>query len=138
LNFRIIELTGKNIVIVEDDLLSIRCYEGILKNTGVDVKYFQTGKEFIDYLGEDNTIIDLVIMDFYIPLIDGIDCVKIFRQERKCTPVIVLTGVSSEQTKTEAYNAGCNEYVLKPVYPAKISFLLEKYLNSNIPTPVSY
>jgi CheY-like chemotaxis protein len=40
----------------------------------------------------------------------------------------MLTAYSSEQSKTEAYLAGCNEYVLKPIYPEKIFFLLEKYL----------
>ena len=52
-------------------------------------------------------------MDFLIPLINGIDCVRIFRKERKDTPVIMITAYSSEQAKTEAYIAGCNEYVLK-------------------------
>jgi CheY-like chemotaxis protein len=40
----------------------------------------------------------------------------------------MLTAYSSEQCKTEAYLSGCNEYVLKPIYPEKIFFLLEKYL----------
>ena len=40
----------------------------------------------------------------------------------------MLTAYSSEQAKTEAFIAGCNEYVLKPIYPEKIIFLLEKYL----------
>jgi len=67
-------------------------------------------------------------MDFLIPLINGIECLRIFRKERKNIPVLILTAYSSEQSKTEAYLAGCNEYVLKPIYPEKIMFLLEKYL----------
>ena len=45
----------------------------------------------------------------------------------------MLTAYSSEQAKTEAYIAGCNEYVLKPIYPEKVFFLLEKYLSAEIP-----
>jgi CheY-like chemotaxis protein len=50
----------------------------------------------------------------------------------------MITAYSSEQAKTEAYIAGCSEYILKPIYPEKIFFLLEKYLNTNISVPHSY
>ena len=133
LNISNLELAGKKIVIVEDDLPSIRYYETLLKNSGADVIIFHTGKEFVDFLSQGNSIIDLVFMDFLIPLINGIECIRIFRKERKSTPVIMITAYSSEQAKTEAYIAGCNEYVLKPIYPEKISFLLEKYLKTEIP-----
>ena len=135
LNISNLELTGKKIVIVEDDLPSIRYYETLLKNSGADVMIFHTGKEFVDFLTQENTTIDLVFMDFLIPLINGIECIRILRKERKATPVIMITAYSSEQAKTEAYIAGCNEYVLKPIYPEKIFFLLEKYLKSRISIP---
>ena len=137
LNISNLELTGKKIVIVEDDLPSIRYYETLLKNSGADAKIFHTGKEFVDYLSQDNNLIDLVFMDFLIPLINGIECIRIFRKERKSTPVIMITAYSSEQAKTEAYIAGCNEYVLKPIYPEKIFFLLEKYLKTEMPVSLT-
>ena len=133
LNISNLQLTGINIVIVEDDLPSIRYYETLLKNSGAVVKIFHTGKEFVDYLNQGNSIIDFVFMDFLIPIIDGIECIRIFRKERKNTPVIIITAYSSEQAKTEAYIAGCDEYVLKPIYPQKIFFLLEKYLKIEAP-----
>jgi two-component system OmpR family response regulator len=133
LNISNLELTGKNIVIVEDDVPSIKYYETLLKNSGAVVKIFRTGKEFIDYINHKGVTIDLVFMDFLIPLINGIECIRIFRKEKKNIPVIMITGYFSEQAKTEAYLAGCDEYVLKPIYPEKIFFLLEKYLKSEIP-----
>lgn len=123
-----IHITGKNIVIVEDDHASIRYYQTLLNNTGANVRIFRNGKDFVEYIKEDVKI-DLVFMDFLIPLINGVDCLRILRKDRKETPVLILTAYSSEQTKTEAYLAGCNEYVLKPIYPEKIFFLLEKYLS---------
>jgi CheY-like chemotaxis protein len=45
----------------------------------------------------------------------------------------MITAYFSEQAKAEAYIAGCNEFVLKPIYPEKILALLEKYLISEIP-----
>ena len=127
LNINNLKLTGKKIVIVEDDPLSIKYYQILLQNSGADIKIFLNGQEFVDYLSEKKQI-DLVFMDFLIPLINGIECLRIFRKERKNIPVLILTAYSSEQSKTEAYLAGCNEYVLKPIYPEKIMLLLEKYL----------
>ena len=138
LNISNLELSGKNIIIVEDDLPSIRYYETLLKNSGAGITIFHTGKEFVDYLAKGNRNIDLVFMDFLIPLINGIECIRLLRKENKNTPVIMITAYSSEQAKTEAYIAGCNEYVLKPIYPERIYFLLEKYLSTNIPVPHSF
>ena len=138
LNISSLELNGKSIVIVEDDVPSIRYYETLLKNSGADVRIFHNGKEFVDYIRQDENSIDLVFMDFLIPLINGIECVRIFRKERKKVPVIMITAYSSEQAKTEAYIAGCNEYVLKPIYPEKIFFLIEKYLKIKTSVSASY
>jgi DNA-binding response OmpR family regulator len=134
LNISSLELEGRTIIIVEDDLPSIKYYETLLKNSGADLKIFRTGKDFVDYINQENSKADLVIMDFLIPLINGIECIRAFRKSRK-SPVIMITAYSSEQAKTEAYLAGCNEYVLKPVYPEKVFFLVGKYLNTS--TPVS-
>jgi CheY-like chemotaxis protein len=119
-------------------LPSIRYYETLLKNTGADVMIFHTGKEFVDYITLQDKTIDLVFMDFLVPLINGIECIRILRKDRKSTPAIMITAYSSEQAKTDAYIAGCNEYVLKPTYPDKIISLLAKYLKSDIPVPFSF
>jgi len=132
LNINNLEYSNKNIIIVEDDMPSNKYYETLLKNSGANIKIFKTGKEFVEFLNQENSAIDIVFMDFLIPLINGIDCIRILRQERKSVPVIMLTAYSSEHTKTEAYIAGCNEYVLKPIYPEKIFFLLEKYLKTDL------
>jgi CheY-like chemotaxis protein len=127
-----LELQNKNIIIIEDDIPSVKYYETLLKNTGVDLKIFTNGKDFIDYLSSSQDKIDLILIDFLIPFVNGIECIRIFRKERKNIPVLMLTAYFSEQSKNEALIAGCNEYVLKPVFPEKIFCLLEKYLKPEI------
>jgi DNA-binding response OmpR family regulator len=138
LNFSSLELTNKTIIIVEDDVPSMRYYETLLQSSGAEVVKFRTGKEFIDYIRNKETKIDLVIMDFLIPLIHGIDCTRIFRKERKNVPVLMITAYSSEQSKSDAYIAGCNEYILKPIYPEAVFSLLEKYLKQEVHDSVLY
>ena len=128
LNFSSLELTDKTIVIVEDDVPSSRYYETLLLSSGAEVVKFRTGRDFIDFVNTDNINIDLVIMDFLIPLVNGIDCTRMLRKTRKNVPVLMITAFSSEQSKSDAFIAGCTEYILKPVYPEKVYALLEKYL----------
>ncbi len=130
LNISSLELTGKHIVIVEDDIPSIKYYETLLRNTGADITTFRTGKDFADHLAAGNSHFDLIFMDFLVPLINGIECTRIFRKGNRAVPVIMITAYSSEQARREAYIAGCNEYILKPVYPESIILLLEKYLRT--------
>lgn len=129
-SFNRLDLQHKNIIIIEDDIPSVRYYETLLKNTGADLIIFNNGKDFIEYFTTTKDKIDLILIDFLIPFINGIECTRIFRKERKNVPVLMLTAYYSEQSKKEALIAGCNEYVLKPVFPEKIFFLLEKYLKT--------
>ena len=133
LNISHLVLNQKTIVIVEDDIYSIKYYETILKNTGAEVIFLRSGLEFVEYIKEGERNIDFIFMDFLIPLINGIECTRIYRKLNKQTPIVMLTAYSSEQTKTEAYIAGCNEYVLKPIYCEKLIFMLDKYLLQEIP-----
>ena len=138
LNNSHLDLSGKNVVIVEDDVPSIKYYETLLKNSGAEIIILHSGLEFIEYIKQDDCRIDFIFMDFLIPFINGVDCTRIFRKSNKKTPVIMLTAYSSEQAKTEAFIAGCNEYVLKPIYCEKLLFLLEKYLIQEVPETVRY
>ena len=128
----LLDLHNKIIAIVEDDVPSVKYYEILLRNSGATVKVFSNGKLFVDYFSGTEDKIDIVLIDFLIPLVNGIDCVRLFRKARKNIPVLMMTAYCSEQTKTEAYIAGCNEYILKPVFPEKIFSLLEKYLKPEV------
>jgi DNA-binding response OmpR family regulator len=132
LNFNSLGLQSKNILIVEDDVPSVKYYETLLGNTGSNYKVFTNGKDFIDYISETSERIDLVIIDFLIPFVNGIECARLFRKFNRHVPVLMLTAYYTEQSRNEALIAGCNEYILKPVYPEKIFYLLEKYLKPEI------
>lgn len=118
---------------MEDDLPSVKYYETLLRNSGAIIKVFRNGKDFVDFISAGGDRIDLVFMDFLVPLVNGIECTRIFRKSRKNIPVIMITGYASEKSKKEAFLAGCNEYILKPIYPESIYTLLEKYLLEKVP-----
>jgi len=80
LTINTLELINKNIVIVEDDIYSIKYYDTLLKNTGASVTILRSGLEFIEYIKQEDKNIDFIFMDFLIPLINGIECTKIYRK----------------------------------------------------------
>jgi len=123
-----LELKGKKIIIVEDDIPSVKYYKTILENSGAILKIFENGKDFTDFLNNSEESIDIVLVDFLVPIINGIDCIRMMRKTNRNTPVLMITAYYSESTRNEALIAGCNEYILKPVYPEKLLCLLEKYL----------
>ena len=123
-----LDITGKRIAVVEDDYASLKYYETLLKDTGAVLSFYRNGREFVDAITTGKAVFDLVFMDFLVPLINGIECTRAFRQVNRSAPVILITAYYSEQTRNEAYIAGCTEYNLKPVFPDKIHMILEKYL----------
>jgi len=127
--FSNLDLQHKTIVIVEDDLPSVKYYKTILESAGADLRVFENGKDFVGYINSTDDVIDVVIVDYLIPFINGIDCVRILKRKFRTVPVIMITAFFSEQTRNEALIAGCNEYVLKPVFPEKLFCVLEKFLN---------
>jgi CheY-like chemotaxis protein len=123
-----LDITGKRIAVVEDDVASLKYYDTLLKDTGAVLSFYRNGKEFVDAINTGKAVFDLVFMDFLVPLVNGIECTRAFRQVNRSAPVILITAYYSEQTRNEAYIAGCTEYNLKPVFPDKIHMILEKYL----------
>ena len=123
-----LNLEGKTVVVVDDDIPSLRYYETVLRNTGCNILNFKNGRDFTAFLSEKTEKIDIVFMDYLIPFINGVDCIRILRKEDRTVPVIMLTAYYSDQARNDAFVAGCTEYILKPVFPEKLIQLLDKYL----------
>jgi DNA-binding response OmpR family regulator len=131
LNLNHLEFHNKHVVIVEDDIPSVKYYETILKNTGAVVTILKNGRDFTEFLKLNVAEVDFLIVDFLVPFINGVDCIRAFRRKNKTVPVVMITAFLSEQIRNEALIAGCNEYILKPVFPEKLVMILEKYLLRN-------
>ncbi len=105
---------AKTILIVEDVDSSRRYFEAALKLTKARLLYAVNGKEAMDLLDKDPTI-DLVLLDIYLPLVNGIDVLKHIRKVNKDIPVIVQTAYTGYHNEEEAFDAGANIFLAKPV-----------------------
>jgi DNA-binding NtrC family response regulator len=123
-----LDLSGKTIAIVDDDMATIRYFEILLKTTSAEVMTFLNAIDFLNYSKENPRKFDLVLMDYLIPYINGIDCVKSLRKYNRHVPVVMITAYYTRESKEESILAGIDEYILKPIIPEKVLSILEKYL----------
>ncbi len=115
----------KKILIVDDDATNRKLLKTVLSMQGkYEVIEASNGVEALEKLSPD---IRVIFLDIIMPLMDGMQFLKVIKQEKKefsNIPVVILT--TDDTKKQEALNAGANEVVIKPINPAEI---LEKATN---------
>jgi diguanylate cyclase (GGDEF)-like protein len=106
-----------SILVMDDDALSVRLLSAMLSKAGHAVRAAANGKEGMDIILETNP--DLIITDWMMPEMDGPAFLKVLRSSKtgRSKYVIVLTSKDDEETLVEAFEAGADDYILKPVSP---------------------
>ena len=117
-------------ILIVDDEKDIRKLVGIyLKRQGYQILEAENGKQAIDLVRE-NSDIDLIIMDFMLPEMSGIECCAVIR-EFSSVPVLFLTAKTQEPDKNEAYDIGGDDFLSKPFEQGelirKVKALIRRY-----------
>lgn len=71
---------------------------------------------------------DLLLVDWNMPIMDGLSFVKAYRQTNKTTPIIMVTTEAEKTRVIEAIKAGVNNYVVKPFTPDLLSQRIQETL----------
>lgn len=74
---------------------------------------------------------DVILLDLRLPNIDGLQVTRALRAttQFQSIPIIVLSALDDEYTRTEARAAGCNDYLTKPIDLEKLTTLLKKHIS---------
>jgi diguanylate cyclase (GGDEF)-like protein len=106
-----------SIVVVDDDPVELRLLTKHLKKAGHAVHAASDGTEALRLVLEVNP--QLVITDWIMPGMDGTALVKALRQTKmgRQLYIIMLTGSEQDETQVEAFEAGADDYVVKPFRP---------------------
>lgn len=104
------------ILIVEDDEQLLFIISKYLENMGFPNITALNGKEAIDLLKSNNTI-NLVIADLIMPVLDGFDLCYYIRSNKDLEdlPILIITGQADMYFKCKAFEAGADDYMIKPV-----------------------
>jgi CheY-like chemotaxis protein len=101
------------ILIADDDEGSEMLISIALKAFSREILIARTGIEAVEVCRE-NTDIDLILMDFKMPLMNGYEATRFIRQFNTNVVIIAQTAFEKSGDYQMAREAGCNEYILKP------------------------
>jgi len=113
---RIIRNNETTAMIVDDSELSRRTFKDDLKKLRINVVEACDAKEALEIIEKSEKQISLVLIDYYMPNMDGIELTKILRKKYKkdSLSIIAISGTEDESVLTEFIKAGANDYLSKP------------------------
>ena len=118
------------ILIVEDNRDNMDLIEEILEDEGYAMLQAYVAEDGITLLSE-NTV-DLILMDVSLPQMSGLEATKIIKANGKTRriPLIILTAHARAEDREEAFSAGCDAFLTKPIDEDDLLATIEKYINA--------
>lgn len=102
-------------------------FEKALKKTQANLFFVNNGLEAIEMI-QENSEIDLVLMDVRLPGMNGIEATAKIKQINPEMPVIIQTANALPSVYESAIESGCNEFITKPIKIETLLTILKKYL----------
>jgi len=120
-------MDNKKILIVDDDLISLKLYESKLKSNDYDVSLAQDGLEALVKIKKDSP--DLVVLDVMMPEVNGYDVCRQLRFNPDFERIPIILATERERELPAAIAAFSNiEHIQKPVDLNVLLAAIEKYL----------
>ncbi len=123
------KLAGRRVLLVEDNPINQEVGQGLLAETGVDVRVVENGKAALEMLEAE--AFDLVLMDIQMPDMSGYEVTEILRRDPRFDkmPVVAMTAHALKDARDAAAAAGMNDFLAKPIDPELFYAVLGKYLD---------
>ena len=85
----------------------------------------KTGLEALALFKENE--VDLILMDIKMPVMDGLEATRRIRLKGGTLPIIALTANAYDSDRDKAFEAGCDDYMAKPIMAPALREMIEKY-----------
>lgn len=119
---------GKHVLVVEDTDTNFLLIEGMMSQYGVELSRAITGNEGIEMVKQKPDY-DLILMDIQLPGINGYEATTEIRKFNKDIPIIAQTAYAMYDDVVRALDAGCNDFIAKPIKTKKFIGMVDKYLS---------
>ena len=123
-----VQMKNLKILVVEDDETSYKYFGALLQKNIYDVLYAKTGLEAVSAC-HNNPDIDLILMDIRMPVMDGYEATHQIREFNKEVIIIAQTAYVLSDDRGKSIEAGCNDYISKPINKTLLYELIKKYCN---------
>jgi CheY-like chemotaxis protein/HPt (histidine-containing phosphotransfer) domain-containing protein len=120
-------LTGKKVLIAEDDEVNAMVFELFIEELGGTVLKATDGNQAVNLTNEHNP--DLIFMDVHMPYFSGVEAIKMIRARNNNVPIISLSASTRLQEKQQSLDAGATSFLTKPAKREAIQQVLLQYLD---------
>ncbi|WP_319478829.1 ATP-binding protein [uncultured Draconibacterium sp.] len=117
------------ILVVEDDKTSQRLLGFMIEHLTGEIIQVTTGEEAVEICRE-NPDIDLVLMDIQMPGINGLEATRQIREFNKEIVIIAQTAFALNGDRGKSIEAGCNDYISKPINRANLNNMINNYFRN--------
>ena len=126
-------LTGKKILVAEDNELNMEVTKFILESAGATVVLVENGERCVkEFRASEEGEFDAVLMDIMMPIMDGLEataCIRALEREDAMTvPIIAMTAKAFVDDRQKSFAAGMNEHLAKPLEAKEIIKTLVKFV----------
>lgn len=122
---------GNRILVVDDEERIRRLLRMYLEKEGYAIEEAEDGETALKLALQEEY--DLIVLDLMLPGIDGMEVCARLRQS-KATPVIMLTAKGEEVNRVQGFEAGADDYVVKPFSPREVIFRIKAILRRSSAT----
>lgn len=120
-----------HVLLAEDNKDNQKLISMLLKKMGVSVVIANNGKEAVDMALSGN--FNLILMDMQMPLLDGIEATKALREKNLKIPIIALTANTQNEDREKCQEAGCDDFLNKPIDKKLFYNIVGNHLQKEIP-----
>lgn len=115
-------LVGKCVLLVEDHPLNAQIARNLLEKKGMIVVYAENGKNAVEkFKVSELYTFDLILMDIRMPELNGLEATRMIREMNRkdatSVPIVAMTANAYDEDIKEAFAAGMNEHLTKPIEP---------------------
>jgi CheY-like chemotaxis protein len=123
-------MTGKSILIVDDNLANLKLARVLLDGEGYDTRTAENAEEALTALQSFNP--DLILMDIQLPGVDGLELTRRLKAQHatKDIRIVALTAYAMVGDEQKARDAGCDGYITKPIDTRTLSDTIAHYLDA--------
>jgi len=122
------KFSGKTVLVAEDDLASYSLVKVLLKRLDIKTIHANNGIEAIE-LSEKHPETSMILMDVKMPDMNGYEATKIIKKISPELVVVAQTAYAMQGDNEKAIEAGCDDYIAKPIKKQKLFELMKKYLS---------
>lgn len=124
-------LTGKKVLIADDDMRNIFALTTVLQEYNMEVEIANNGIEAVDIVNNNPGKIDIVLMDIMMPEMDGYEAIGKIRENKdyEKLPIIAVTAKAMKGDREKSMQIGANDYISKPIDIDKLVSLMRVWLS---------